>query len=172
MDASGKRAVQLPAGRAWLNWWDLGAAPLPGDTTVLADVSADLTQTPLFLDACSLQAVVDPTVLTGLAVGADQKGADGFLLAAATESCTSAEFVRLDDAGEVSASWTRTGTTASLQVSAHAKPLQLVLRLPAEPKTVSVAGAQPPGMQWQPSKLLLYVQIPAGPGGAQLNLTW
>lgn len=172
LDATGKRGVELPAGKQWLNWWELGAAPLPGDTTVLADVSANLTQTPLYLDACSLQAVVDPTVLTGLSLGADQKGADGFLLAAATEACTAASFVRLDDGAEVTASWSRTGSTASLQVSAHSKPLQLVLRLPAEPKSVSVAGSPPAGSQWQPATKLLYVQIAAGTGAVALDLSW
>jgi alpha-glucosidase (family GH31 glycosyl hydrolase) len=172
LDATGVRTVALPAGKQWLSWFALGAVPLSGGTTVKADVGQELGQVPLYLDACSLQAVVDPTALTGLAVN-DQKGADGFLLAAATDTCTAASYVRLDEDGETTATWNRAGNSATLTVSRHAaKPLQLILRLPAEAKSVAVGGGSQPGMQWQPANKLLFVQIPAGAGEAKVTLGW
>jgi len=48
LDASGKRAVVLPAGAKYYDFWSTAADPLEGGTTVMADHSMDLQKIPLY----------------------------------------------------------------------------------------------------------------------------
>jgi alpha-D-xyloside xylohydrolase len=49
LDASGVRDVPLPAGARWYDWFDPGAAPIDGGTTVRAYDARDFARAPVFV---------------------------------------------------------------------------------------------------------------------------
>lgn len=178
VDASGQRKVALPAGRSWLDWWQLDAAPLAGGVTVEVDLASDLTKTPLYLDACSLQPFVDGNPLTGLAP-AGLPPHDGWLVAAAVDGERS--FVSqgpqvVQAALQVQGAAPGKAGQVSLQLSARPRPVVLAIRtgavqgvsLDGSPVAqVQALGGAKPG--WQPASKpgLVWVYLPAG-GAASL----
>lgn len=63
LDATGRRDVALPLGR-WFDWWDLGADPHPGDTTLRAVDATDRLRIPLYVrEGSILPLQVDHPVL-------------------------------------------------------------------------------------------------------------
>lgn len=168
-DESGKRQVPLPAGRQWLDWWDLGAAPLPGGTTVTADVSDSLLRIPLYLDACTVVPFQEGTVVTGLAPAA-LEAHDGLLLTAVQPGCSLATTLAVAAAGKV-----------TLMLSApRPRPLLLAVRVANLPKTVSVDAKTLATSTWSDAKVagwssdaarkLVWIGVPAGKNAVQIVL--
>ncbi len=172
-DATGKRAVTLPKGKTWLDWWHLEQAALPGGVTVTVDMTADLTATPLYLDACSIQPFVDGTPLTGL-VPTDVGAHDGWLVMAALGTCKTHLFERLNDGGAVAATATMTPAATGLTIAVSQRPQTTILkvRAAAAVKAVVVDGVdlgaatsiagQPTGWQTDTSGLVAWIRLPAG----------
>ncbi len=160
-DATGKRDVKLPAGKDWLDWWQLSAAPLPGGTTVTVDYSGDLTKTPLYLDACSVQPFVDGDALTGLTNTPHPAQNEGWLVAFTSGTCPDQTFERLDaDGTQVTAkAWYDAGLVV-VRLSARPNPTLLTLRLPAAP--TGVASADNPAIAFVVQDGLVYVTLPSG----------
>lgn len=137
VDGTGKRDVPLPAGHAWLDWWHLAAAPLPGGTTATADMAGDYLRTPLYLRACSVQPFSDGDELTHLAP-AGVAGHDGWLVAAAEDG--QATFSRLGD-GAATASVQVQGGKVTVVLSERARQTVVAVRTAGAPKSVLVDGA-------------------------------
>ncbi len=171
-DATGKRPVTLPTGKTWLDWWHLDQAALPGGTTVTVDMAGDLTRSPLYLDACSIQPFVDGTALTGL-VPADVGPHDGWLITAAMASCKSHTFERIAaDGTMVTATTTLTAGTLTIQLSNRPQPTILTIRTPSLAKSVAVDGLDlgaatsvigaNSGWQTDASGAITWIRLPAG----------
>ena len=159
-DATGKRDVKLPAGKDWLDWWQLDAAPLPGGTTVTVDYSGDLTKTPLYLDACSIQPFADGDATTGLTKAASGPNA-GWLVTAASASCKADTFDRLDaDGSTVTASLSVDQGVLVIALSARPQPTWLAIRLPAPPKSITVGGIALP--EYDKAGALVLLNLPTG----------
>lgn len=169
-DATGKRAVALPAGKSWLDWWHLEVAPLPGGSTVTVDLAGDLLRLPLFLDACSVQPFVDGTQLTGLAPGS--VGAhEGWLITAAMTGCKPHQATgTATDGAPLLAQVTPTGGSLQLTVSRSTLPTILVVRPAQKPTKIKVDGVDigpassnlGAGLGWQSdaSGAIAYIRLP------------
>lgn len=170
-DNSGKRAVHLPKGHAWLDWWNLAAAPLPEETSLTVDFSQNLQQLPLYLDACSIQPFQDATALTGLAPPG-LKPLGGWLIAAATPTC-SAQFQRTDVTGPLDAYaiWHADQQRTEVTLLASPQPTVLLVRTLQTPKKVTLNGAiLPPttvqngelnGWLLDPTRDAIWIGLPA-----------
>lgn len=134
--ATGKRDVALPKGKDWLDWWKLGAAPLPGGSTATADFAADLVKTPLYLDACSVQPFVDGNALTGLAPDG-LKPHDGWLVAAAKQGARSFQWEGKQPA---QANLLVQSDKTVVQLSTRPRPTVLAVRAMTQVKSVTVDG--------------------------------
>lgn len=123
LDDAGVRAVPLPAGARWFDWWAPGAPPLEGGTTVTASMARELLRVPLYVrEGAVIPAVVSST-LTGLG-DARSAGHDTVLLYAGASAPTT--FVRHDEDDQ-----TTTLTLSGTTFTASRAPRPLVLRVRA-----------------------------------------
>ena len=168
-DATGKRDVVLDAG-FWLDWWHLDQPPL-ASAKVSVDFTSDLTRTPLFLPACSLQPFVDGTPLTGL-VPAEVGPHNGWLVMAATTGCKGGyqAFENLDSGA--TAAMTPATDSVTIALTNRPQTTMLTVRIAKAPSNVIVDGVDlgaaktlsgvTTGWQTDASGMIAYIRLPAG----------
>ena len=74
LDGTGQRAVALPSGARWLDWWDPAGDPIDGGQTVVAD-AADRSRIPLFVR----EGAIVPLAVEGDATGLGTAASAGHL---------------------------------------------------------------------------------------------
>lgn len=141
LDATGARDVALPAGDTWFDLFDPAATALPGGGTLALDVS-DPTRIPVFVREGAIVPleVVDDTNGLGTAASA---GALTLLVYPAAGG-SSFDVIGADGALEVGVDATKGAGSATVDVTAHPRPLLLRVRAEAAPASVDVAGAALP----------------------------
>ena len=134
LDATGKRAVPLPAGDRWYEWWSTKVAE--GGTSALADLATDRLKLPLWVrEGAILPMDIENDVL-GLGT-AESKGARTLLV---WPSLTASSFETIEaDGTKVTTSAQATATGWSITLSAL--PAAVILRVHAEPMPAAFTGA-------------------------------
>jgi alpha-glucosidase (family GH31 glycosyl hydrolase) len=131
LDETGKRAVPLPSGARWYDWWT--GAVHEGGTTVAADVSGDRIESPLYVrEGAIVPITVDDAVL---GLGAPDAEARTVMAWPASEKTTFR--LREDDDSTTTLELQQlAGGEAELSISAS--PRKLVLRIRAEDEPSAV----------------------------------
>ena len=134
LDATGKRAVTLPAGARWYDWWT--TATSDGGQTVQADFASDRAKLPLWVREGAIVPLDIENDVLGLGAD-DSRGARTIL---AWPSATPSKFeVHEADGAKVTLSLQATTTGWSLTLSAL--PAPVILRVRAEVAPLAIDGA-------------------------------
>jgi alpha-D-xyloside xylohydrolase len=134
LDATGKRAVPLPAGARWYDWWT--TATSDGGATVSADFSADRAKLPLWVREGAIVPVDIESDLLGLGT-TESRGARTLLV---WPSVTPSAFaVHEADGAVMKVSQQATATGWSVKLSAV--PTTALVRVRADVAPASVDGA-------------------------------
>lgn len=171
LDGTGKRAVPLPAGSRWYDWWTGTASD--GGTTTNADYSADRLKVPLFAKEGAIvpMNVDDPDNLLGVG-GASAKGALTVLVWPAAGGSSFVLREEDDSTTKIDAS---DGAQVQISAAAVIKPLVFRVRFDAAPTAVTIDGtaatmsadeaalaaSNAAGYAYDATKKSLIVRIPA-----------
>jgi alpha-glucosidase (family GH31 glycosyl hydrolase) len=137
LDATGKRAVPLPAGSRWYDWWT--GAIVEGGTSVAADFSADRKGIPLYAKEGAIvpMNVDDPQDV--LALGGP--GAAGAMTVLAWPSAAGSTFALREDDDATTTIQVTDGAQVQVSASAVIKPMAFRIRFEAAPTAVTIDGA-------------------------------
>ncbi|MEZ4394808.1 MAG: glycoside hydrolase family 31 protein [Polyangiales bacterium] len=177
LDATGRRDVPLPIGR-WFDWWDLGADPHPGETTLSNVDATDLLRVPLYVREGSILPLrVDHPVLNLGSPGS----ALTLLVFPRASQATSVRLHEGDAPAEVTASQTATAVDVTLPMSASGYVVGV--RVAAAPTAVSAMGralatvadraaldAATEGWFYEPARKLAWVRVAGGAGSVRVSL--
>jgi alpha-D-xyloside xylohydrolase len=146
LDDTGMRQVALPAGANYYDFWNAGAAPLAGGTTISADFSADPQKIPVyFREGAIVPMVVDDDVTQF--GDADSRG---LLTLVIYPSASSSFMFHEDDDTTTSITATTSGTGFEVDLARAVTATILRVRSESAPTAVTVNGA---ALGLQPSKL-------------------
>jgi len=133
LDATGKRAVALPAGARWYDWWTTSVSE--GGTTVQADFAADRLKMPLWVREGAIIPVDIENDVLGLGA-ADSKGARTIL---AWPSTTASSFV-VHEADGTQPKIDLQALATGWSVTLSAVPQPVILRVRSEIAPAQVLG--------------------------------
>ncbi|MDB4944252.1 MAG: Alpha-xylosidase [Labilithrix sp.] len=161
LDATGKRAVALPAGARWYDWWT--GAPADGGTTVQADFAADRAKIPLYVkEGAILPLDVDSDVLAlGTAASRGARTILGWPASAMTS------FRIHETGGNVDVTLQGSASGWSLTLSAAPAPVILRIRTETAPAQVTGGGT----FTYDPAAKTTVVTLPASPGPVTVTAT-
>ncbi len=155
LDGTSKRAVPLPAGSGWYDWWTGAAAQ--GGTTADADFSNDRLRIPLYVKEGAIVPlnVDDPDNLLGVG-GAGAKGALTVLVWPGAQTST---FAHREDDDATTTIEAQSAADVRVSVSAVVKPLALRVHLENAPTAVTIDGT---AATTQPDEATLVASNAAG----------
>ncbi len=134
LDATGKRAVQLPAGDRWYDWWT--PARVDGGTTVQADFASDRAKIPLWVREGAIIPLDIENDVLGLGAD-DSRGARTIL---AWPSATPSRF-EVHEADGTRVTIELRGATTGWSMTLSALPAPVILRVRAEVAPAEISGS-------------------------------
>jgi alpha-D-xyloside xylohydrolase len=133
VDATGKRAVPLPAGDRWYDWWT--GNPAEGGTSVDADFATDRLELPLWVREGAIIPMDIENDVLGLGT-TESKGARTILV---WPSLTASSFETIEADG-AKVTTTAQASASGWSVTISALPAPVILRVHADPMPVTIAG--------------------------------
>lgn len=176
LDATGRREVQLPAGKDYLDWWTLGAPALAGGATLAATSRLPRERVPLYL----IEGAILPLVVDGSATGLGSAAtADAWTIVGYPgRTPTSFTLYETDD-GSTQLRLSATGFEAQrlrrrlrLRVRLEQAPREVVVngRASVAHADLAAADAQRTGHVYDPTTRSLWVLTPTA--GGPLEVRW